>query len=223
MGHRNILTLVDYFETLNNIYLVTELALGGELFDRVCKKGSYFEADAADAIRQVLSGVAYLHENGVVHGNLRPENLLYRTPEDNSDLLIVDTGVGRFFEEDSFVDEMHAEEFSHRAPEKLKHNGPYLPTKEADMWAMGVITYFLLCGYTPFDRDNYLEEMQAILVADYSFTPVEYWRGVSAAARDFINKCLTIDPKKRITAHEALSHPFLTEKPLSRRNTGQPC
>lgn len=78
-----------------------------------------------------------------------------------------------------------------------------------DIWAIGVITYFLLCGYTPFDRESNLEEMQAILVADYSFTPVEHWRNVSQTAREFINRCLTIDPQKRITAHEALQHPWI--------------
>ena len=77
------------------------------------------------------------------------------------------------------------------------------------MWAIGVITYFLLCGYTPFDRESNLEEMQAILVADYSFTPLEYWRGVSLQARAFIKRCLTIDPQSRMTAHEALSHQWI--------------
>jgi serine/threonine protein kinase len=79
----------------------------------------------------------------------------------------------------------------------------------SDIWAIGVITYFLLCGYTPFDRDSNLEEMQAILVADYSFTPIEYWRNVSLTAREFIKRCLTIDPYNRITAHEALQHPWI--------------
>lgn len=79
-----------------------------------------------------------------------------------------------------------------------------------DVWAIGVITYFLLCGYTPFDRDSNLEEMQAILVADYSFTPLEYWRGVSKSAREFIKRCLTIDPTTRMTSHEALMHPWVT-------------
>ena len=72
-----------------------------------------------------------------------------------------------------------------------------------------MITYFLLCGYTPFDRESNLEEMQAILVADYSFTPLEYWRGVSTTARQFIKQCLTVDPKERMTAHQALQHPWI--------------
>lgn len=121
MGHQNILTLVDYFETMNNrtlplhlparqrdltctcpVYLVTDLALGGELFDRICRKGSYYETDAADLIRAILSAVAYLHDHGIVHRDLKPENLLFRTPEDNADLLIADFGLSRIMDEEQF-------------------------------------------------------------------------------------------------------------------------
>jgi len=207
MGHQNILTLVDYFETLNNLYLVTDLALGGELFDRICRKGSYYESDAADLIRATLSAVAYLHDHGIVHRDLKPENLLFRTPEDNADLLIADFGLSRIMDEEQFhVLTTTCGTPGYMAPEIFKKTGHGKPV---DIWAIGVITYFLLCGYTPFDRDSNLEEMQAILIADYSFTPIEYWRGVSLQARDFIKRCLTIDPTQRMTAHEALSHAFV--------------
>ena len=94
------------------------------------------------------------------------------------------------------------------------HSLVYIPEisltiKNRDIWAIGVITYFLLCGYTPFDRDSNLEEMQAILAADYSFTPEEYWRNVSQPAREFIKRCLTVDPKQRMSAHQALQHPWI--------------
>lgn len=129
MGHQNILTLVDYFETMNNctccaraefarrapmilscnrkltlvtVYLVTDLALGGELFDRICRKGNYFESDAAELVRATLSAVAYLHDHGIVHRDLKPENLLFRTPEDNADLLIADFGLSRIMDEEQF-------------------------------------------------------------------------------------------------------------------------
>ncbi|PNP44573.1 CAMK/CAMK1 protein kinase [Trichoderma gamsii] len=207
MGHQNILTLVDYFETMNNLYLVTDLALGGELFDRICRKGSYYESDAADLIRATLSAVAYLHDHGIVHRDLKPENLLFRTPEDNADLLIADFGLSRIMDEEQFhVLTTTCGTPGYMAPEIFKKTGHGKPV---DLWAIGVITYFLLCGYTPFDRDSDFEEMQAILNADYSFTPVEYWRGVSSDAKDFIRRCLTIDQDKRITAHEALQHPFV--------------
>jgi serine/threonine protein kinase len=207
MGHQNILTLVDYFETMNNLYLVTDLALGGELFDRICRKGSYYESDAADLIRATLSAVAYLHDHGIVHRDLKPENLLFRTPEDNADLLIADFGLSRIMDEEQFhVLTTTCGTPGYMAPEIFKKTGHGKPV---DLWALGVITYFLLCGYTPFDRDSDLEEMQAILNADYSFTPTEYWRGVTDSAKDFIRRCLTIDPAKRMTAHEALQHPFV--------------
>ena len=81
---------------------MTDLALGGELFDRICRKGSYYESDAADLIRATLSAVAYLHDHGIVHRDLKPENLLFRTPEDNADLLIADFGLSRIMDEEAF-------------------------------------------------------------------------------------------------------------------------
>ncbi|KAL4775292.1 kinase-like domain-containing protein [Aspergillus nidulans var. acristatus] len=206
-GHQNILTLVDYFETMNNLYLVTDLALGGELFDRICRKGSYYESDAADLVRAILSAVAYLHDHGIVHRDLKPENLLFRTPEDNADLLIADFGLSRIMDEEQLhVLTTTCGTPGYMAPEIFDKSGHGKPV---DIWAIGVITYFMLCGYTPFDRETNLEEVQAIATANFSFTPVEYWRGVSQEARDFIKRCLTVNPKKRMTAHEALQHPWI--------------
>jgi serine/threonine protein kinase len=78
--------------------------------------------------------------------------------------------------------------------------------KPVDVWAMGVVTYFLLAGYTPFDRDSQQLEMEAIIAGDYKFEPAEYWANVSETAKDFVAECLTIDPASRPTAAEALNH-----------------
>src|ERR1700753_4172119 len=91
----------------------------------------------------------------------------------------------------------------------------------SDIWAIGVITYFLLSGYTPFDRDTNLEEMQAIIEADYSYTPTEYWDAVSQTARDFIDSCLTVDPHARHTAHQALQHPWIRESSETKEKEAQ--
>jgi len=215
-GHKNILTLVDYFETPNNLYLVTDLARGNELFDRIYHKGSFYESDAANIIRSIASGVAYLHSHGIVHRDLKPENLLFQTPDEDSDLLIADFGLSRIIDEEKFrMLTTTCGTPAYMAPEIFKKSGHGKPV---DVWAIGVITYFLLCGYTPFDRDSSAEEMQAILACDYSFEPEEYWQDVSEDARDFISKCLQIDVDKRITAEECLKHPFLRErekKPVS--------
>ena len=142
-----------------------------------------------------------------MHRDLKPENLLFRTPEDNADLLIADFGLSRIMDEEQFhVLTTTCGTPGYMAPEIFKKSGHGKPV---DVWAIGVISYFLLCGYTPFDRDSNLEEMQAILVADYSFTPLEYWRGVSPAARRFIRRCLTVDPTRRMTATDALAHDWI--------------
>ena len=106
-GHKNILTLVDYFETPNNLYLVTDLARGNELFDRIYHKGSFYESDAANIIRSIASGVAYLHSHGIVHRDLKPENLLFQTPDEDSDLLIADFGLSRIIDDDMWHTSLH--------------------------------------------------------------------------------------------------------------------
>ncbi|TGZ81200.1 Pkinase-domain-containing protein [Ascodesmis nigricans] len=217
IGHANILTLVDYFETMNNLYLVTDLALGGELFDRICRKGHYYETDAAELIRSTLSAVAYLHDNGIVHRDLKPENLLFRTPDESSELLIADFGLSRILNEDQFVLMTTCGTPGYMAPEIFKKSGHGKPV---DIWAIGVITFFLLCGMTPFDRDSNIEEMQAIMAGDYKFDP-EYWCTVSKDAKDFIRQCLTVDPAKRPTAKEALEHRWLAADAERERMNGQ--
>lgn len=205
-GNKNILSLVDYFETVNNLYLVTDLASGGELFDRICEKGSYFEKDAAKIVQTICSAVAYLHDNGIVHRDLKPENLLFRERDEDSDLLIADFGLSRIIDTDKF----HTLKTTcgtpgYMAPEIFKKTGHGKPV---DLWAIGVITYFLLSGYTPFEGSNNVEEMQAIMNADYNYDD-PCWENISQAAKNFIDRCLTINADERITAHQALEHEWL--------------
>ncbi|KAI8985340.1 kinase-like domain-containing protein [Pilobolus umbonatus] len=212
-GHQNILSLIDYFETMNNLYLVTDLATGGELFDRICAKGNYFEKDAAHIINTVCEAVAYLHDNGVVHRDLKPENLLFRTPDEDADLLIADFGLSRIIDSDKF----HTLKTTcgtpgYMAPEILKHSGHGKPV---DVWAIGVITFFVLSGYTPFESSDAMNETSAILTAGYTFDDPS-WAEVSEQAKHFIRRCLTVDPDERITIHEALNHEWLVNTKSSK-------
>ena len=139
---------------------------------------------------------------------MKPENLLFRTPAENSDLLIADFGLSRIIDEESFhVLTTTCGTPGYMAPEIFKKSGHGKPV---DIWALGVITYFLLCGYTPFDRDSSVEEMQAIMAGDYNFEPPEYWEDVSDKAKDFIRGCLTVDPAQRLTAKQCVNHPWLS-------------
>ncbi|CDO77740.1 hypothetical protein BN946_scf184993.g3 [Trametes cinnabarina] len=190
-GHPNVVTLHDYFETAHNLYLVFDLCTGGELFDRICAKGNYYEADAAALVRTIFGAVKYIHECGIVHRDLKPENLLFRTKAEDADIMIADFGLSRVMDEEKL--QMLTEICGtpgYMAPEIFKKR------------------------YTPFDRDTQQQEMEAICAGDYSFEPAEYWENVSETARDFVRACLTVDPTKRPTAAEALQHPWLaSEKP----------
>ncbi|EIW53194.1 Pkinase-domain-containing protein [Trametes versicolor FP-101664 SS1] len=211
-GHTNIVTLHDYFETAHNLYLVFDLCTGGELFDRICAKGNYYEEDAAALVRTIFGAVKYIHECGIVHRDLKPENLIFRTKAEDADIMIADFGLSRVMDDEKF--QMLTEICGtpgYMAPEIFKKTGHGKPV---DVWAMGVITYFLLCGYTPFDRDTQQQEMEAIIAGDYHFEPAdkpaeEYWANVSDTAKDFVRTCLTIDPTSRPTAAEMLEHKWL--------------
>ncbi|KAL7003901.1 Calcium/calmodulin-dependent protein kinase type I [Cystobasidiomycetes sp. EMM_F5] len=206
-GHPNVLTLVDYFETTNNLYLVTDLCTGGELFDRICAKGSYYERDACHLVNIICGAVAYLHEQGIVHRDLKPENLLFRTQDENADLMIADFGLSRVVNDDAMsLLTTTCGTPGYMAPEVFRKTGHGKPV---DVWAIGVIAYFLCAGYTPFDRESQVEEVQAICSANYSYTPTEYWSAISDTARDFIDKCLVVDPAKRLTAKQCMQHEWL--------------
>ncbi|KAI0034786.1 Pkinase-domain-containing protein [Vararia minispora EC-137] len=208
-GHPNIVTLHDYFETANNLYLCFDLCTGGELFDRICAKGNYHEPDAADLVRTILKAVKYIHDSGIVHRDLKPENLLFRTPAEEADIMIADFGLSRVMDEERFhlLTEICGTP-GYMAPEIFKKTGHGKPV---DIWAMGVITYFLLAGYTPFDRETQQQEMEAIIAGDYKFEPEEYWVNVSETAKQFVRECLTTDPIKRPTAGGILKHPWLAK------------
>jgi calcium/calmodulin-dependent protein kinase I len=96
-------TLHDYFETAHNLYLVFDLCTGGELFDRICAKGNYYEADAAELVRTIMLAVQHIHDAGIVHRDLKPENLLFRTKAEDADIMIADFGLSRVMDDDKFT------------------------------------------------------------------------------------------------------------------------
>ncbi|KAK6175410.1 hypothetical protein SNE40_013879 [Patella caerulea] len=204
LNHPNVVRLKEVYETHDEIILVLELVTGGELFDRIVTQGHYSEKDAAKAIKDVLTAVAYLHDNGVVHRDLKPENILYEDLTENSALKIADFGLSQIIGPDVMMHTVCGTP-GYCAPEILKGQ-KY--TKSIDVWSIGVITYILLSGYEPFFDNNERVMYKRIMKGDYNFES-ELWEDVSENAKDLIRKMLTIDSKKRITAAQALNHPWV--------------
>ncbi|KAI9504789.1 Calcium/calmodulin-dependent protein kinase type I [Coemansia spiralis] len=207
--HPNILNLVDYFETQNNVYLVTELCTGGELFDHIRCRSGFTEQDAASIIRQIVQAVNFLHSHGIVHRDLKTENCLVKA-KDSTSVAIADFGMARILSPDTQNNTRLLTSLcgtpGYMAPEMILRLGHGKPV---DMWAIGVITYFVLTSANPFHRSTPRAEMQAIIDCEYSFTPTEHWSKITPMARHFISSLLVYSPEKRMTAKQALNHPWL--------------
>ncbi|EON97909.1 putative calcium calmodulin-dependent protein kinase protein [Phaeoacremonium minimum UCRPA7] len=206
LKHPHIVRFVDWFESRDKYYIVTELAQGGELFDRICEQGKFTEKDASQTIKQVLGAVDYLHKNNVVHRDLKPENLLYMTKSLDSDLVLADFGIAKMLDSKDEVLTTMAGSFGYAAPEVMLKKGHGKPV---DMWSMGVITYTLLCGYSPFRSENLQDLIDECSNAQVVFHE-RYWKDVSDDAKDFINHLLQPTPDDRWTSSEALAHPWLS-------------
>ncbi|CAH3112916.1 unnamed protein product [Pocillopora meandrina] len=205
VNHPNIIKLWEIFDNKTHLHLVMDLVQGGELFDRIVEKGSYTEQDASDLIKQILEAVDYLHGQGIVHRDLKPENLLYYSPDDDSKIMISDFGLSKTEEDDSMMATACGTP-GYVAPEVLKQK-PY--GKAVDCWAVGVICYILLCGYPPFYDESDANLFAQIMKGEYEFdTP--YWDDISDSAKNFIERLLQIDPKKRFTCKQALNHPWIS-------------
>lgn len=179
------------------------------MFDRICEKGKFTEKDAAETIRQVLTAVDYLHEKNVVHRgmnirysvqrmyankdtDLKPENLLYLTREPDSMLVLADFGIAKMLDSNEVLTTM-AGSFGYAAPEVMEKRGHGKPV---DMWSLGVITYTLLCGYSPFRSESMGDLIEECRNERVIFHP-RYWSDVSDSAKDFIRSLLKADPRQR--------------------------
>ncbi|XP_006859298.1 PREDICTED: serine/threonine-protein kinase H2 [Chrysochloris asiatica] len=206
VSHCYIVQLIEVFEAQDCIYMVLELATGGELFDRLIAQRSFTEQDAVRILQMVADGIRYLHTLRITHRDLKPENLLYYHPGAESKILITDFGLANSGNKSGdWRMRTLCGTPEYIAPEVLLRK-PY--TSAVDMWALGVITYVLLSGFLPFDDENHTRLYQKILRGKYYYTG-EPWPSVSQLAKDFIDKLLLLDASHRMSAGQALDHPWV--------------
>lgn len=217
VDHPNVVILKEVVKTPTTLYLIMELCEGGELFDRIVDKGKYPEEEAKVLIARLVGALAYLHDLGIVHRDLKPENLLFQSKRDDAEIKIIDFGYAGFYTAAGLTglcgtpDYVAPEVLSWYAPDdRIVMGTPY--GKPCDMWSIGVIVYILLCGFPPFyaeDEDALLRLVQA---GKFSF-PVPHWNGISTQAKRFIKQCLDVDMETRLTAVDALQHPWIADVP----------
>jgi len=204
--HEFILNLYEIYDTPKKTYLITELASGGELFDKIVAMGNYTEQDAARVIGQLTNALDYLHKLNIVHRDLKPENILLATTESDSPIKLADFGLARIFSNDDVMKTACGTP-GYVAPEVLKNKG--YGSGKVDMWSVGVILYILLCGFPPFYEEELPALFDQIMKARYDF-PSPWWDPISDNAKDLIKKLLTVEPLQRLGAEDTLTHVWLT-------------
>ncbi|KAG2332447.1 hypothetical protein Bca4012_017954 [Brassica carinata] len=201
-GHPNVIQIVGAYEDAVGVHVVMEICAGGELFDRIIQRGHYTERKAAELARTIVGVIEACHSLGVMHRDLKPENFLFVNGDEEAALKTIDFGLSVFFKPgETFSDVVGSPYYV--APEVLKKHYSH----ECDVWSAGVIIYILLSGVPPFWDETEQGIFEQVLKGDLDFVS-EPWPSVSESAKDLVRRMLIRDPKKRMTAHEVLCHPW---------------
>ncbi|XP_062859056.1 calcium/calmodulin-dependent protein kinase (CaM kinase) II gamma 1 isoform X11 [Trichomycterus rosablanca] len=208
LKHPNIVRLHDSIAEEGFHYLLFDLVTGGELFEDIVAREYYSEADASQCISQILESVSHIHQHDIVHRDLKPENLLLASKMKGAAVKLADFGLAIEVQGDQQAWFGFAGTPGYLSPEVLRKD-PY--GKPVDIWACGVILYILLVGYPPFWDEDQHKLYQQIKAGAYDF-PSPEWDTVTPEAKNLINQMLTINPAKRITAEQALKHPWVCQR-----------
>jgi calcium-dependent protein kinase len=209
--HPNIIKGIEAFEDSTHLYMVMEECSGGELFDRIKARKKYTEKDACDVLRQLGEGIAYLHDNKIAHCDLKPDNFLFKVKAEHSAIKIIDFGLSKMTRPREYMSSLRGTSF-YMAPEVFK--GKY--TYHCDMWSYGIVMFIMLFGFPPFHGSD--SSVKHGIQNGFSPITKDGWGpwfpssiNVSENAKDLISKLLDSDPAVRLTAHEALEHPWFSE------------
>lgn len=209
--HPNIVALKDVFESRAEVVLILELVSGGELFDFIAEKENLLESEAIEFMKQILEGLGFMHSKNIAHFDLKPENIMLSDKvSPNPMIKLIDFGLAhRFHQGEEYRSTSGTPQYI--APEVI--NCEPLSTT-ADMWSIGVITFILLSGMSPFQGETNEETLRNIIAMNYEFG-AQYFSMTSSMAKDFIQKLLVKNPNERMTAEECLLHPWI--KPITRK------
>jgi len=207
LDHPNILKIFEFYSSKESYSIVTELCQGGELFQEIIDRGPFNETYSAYVMLQILSAINYCHGMKIVHRDLKPENILIveRDSSGRPRVKIADFGTSKMFEKGAVQRKLVGSSY-YIAPEVLKKHYD----EKCDIWSCGVIMYILLSGRPPFGGDSDKEIMDKVAKGEYDLESSPF-DTLSSSGKDLINKLLIMDPKKRISAQEALSHPWFKE------------
>uniref|UniRef100_A0A8B9R168 Serine/threonine-protein kinase DCLK2 n=1 Tax=Anas platyrhynchos TaxID=8839 RepID=A0A8B9R168_ANAPL len=212
--HPNIIMLIEEMDTPTELYLVMELVKGGDLFDAITSSTKYTERDGSAMVYNLASALKYLHGLNIVHRDIKPENLLVcEYPDGTKSLKLGDFGLATVVEGPLYT---VCGTPTYVAPEIIAETGYGL---KVDIWAAGVITYILLCGFPPFRSENNLQEdlFDQILVGKLEF-PSPYWDNITDSAKELISLMLHVNAEARYTAAQILSHPWVSDDASQENN-----
>ena len=210
LTHPNIVRLYEVYENKSTIFLVTELCDGCELFDEISKREHLNENEAAHVTKQILQAIAYCHSQNIAHRDLKPENVLIDI-KNKGTIKVIDFGTSHRYEDANQVGpqkmhQMYGTPY-YIAPEVL--NGTY--NEKCDMWSIGVMLYIMLCGRPPFNGNTEDQIISKVKSGKWDFRG-EIWHSISTEAKDLIAKLMTREVGRRLTAVEALAHPWIKSK-----------
>ncbi|CDR96999.1 protein kinase domain containing protein, putative [Babesia bigemina] len=209
LDHPNIVKLLEIYEDEECLYLVMEMCGGGELFDEIVRRGCFSEQYAATMMRQIFSAIAYCHGKGIIHRDLKPENILYSNMSDNSPIKVIDWGFAtKCCKAHKFTSLVGTPYYV--APEVLIGNYD----KSCDVWSAGVIMFIMLVGYPPFHGNDNATILNNVKRGVINFVP-HHWKKISRGAIDLITRCLSYDPRYRLTAKAAFNHEWILKNATS--------
>ncbi|KAI0482428.1 Pkinase-domain-containing protein [Xylariaceae sp. FL0804] len=213
VSHPNVLCLKDTFNEKSAVYLVLELAPEGELFNHIVMKQKMSEDETRKLFVQLFQGIKYLHDRNIVHRDIKPENILL--VDKDVHVKLADFGLAKIIGEESFTTTLCGTP-SYVAPEILAEGRHRKYTKAVDVWSLGVVLYICLCGFPPFSDELYSREFpftlsQQIKSGRFDY-PSPYWDSVGDPALDLIDHMLVVEPEKRFTVDQCLTHPWLNDK-----------